>query len=126
VVHLKASCACAAPTLFKVVKIDMTRPFCIQHHVDICPNTSNSGGVLDSDQKFSMGIQYTPTMGWQLKFFRQCNVSDQKIWSPQGLVIEKIQSPYHVAIENFHNCHKVWQPNFSITIKFTTNQMGQV
>jgi len=95
-VRLKASCACAAPTSFKVVKTNMTRPFCVHHHVDVCPNISNNEGVLDGDQIFSMGIRYTPTIKWQLKLFCQCNVSYKKIWSP-----------YHVAIENFHNHHKV-------------------
>jgi hypothetical protein len=61
-----------------------------------------------------------------LKFFHQHNVNDKKIWSPQGLVIEKIWLPYHVAIENFHSCHKVWQLNILITIGFTITKTGQV
>jgi hypothetical protein len=64
VVHLKASCACAAPTSFKVVKTNMTQPFCVQCHVDFHPNTSNSGGVLDGDQMFLVGTRYTPTIKW--------------------------------------------------------------
>jgi hypothetical protein len=56
---LKASCACC-----KVVKIDMTRPFCVQHHVNVYPNTLNNGRVSNGGQFFLMGIQYTPTIKW--------------------------------------------------------------
>jgi hypothetical protein len=126
VVCFKASCACAAPTSFKVIKTNMARPFCVQCHVNVHPNTLNSGGVSDSDQMFSVGIQYTPTIEWRLNFFCQHNVNDWKFWSAEGLVIEKIQLPYHVEIENFHNCHKVWQPNISITIRFIAPKTNQV
>jgi hypothetical protein len=29
-------------------------------------------------------------------------------WSPQGLVIEKIWSPYPMVTKFFFKCHKVW------------------
>jgi len=85
VVCLKASCACAAPTSFKVVKTDMTRPFCVCCHVDVCPNTLNNEGVLNGDQIFSMGIRYTPTIRWQLIFFVNATLvikkfGHQKVW----------------------------------------------
>jgi hypothetical protein len=68
-----------------------------------------------------------PPLFWQQNFFDSYKIGDQKLWSSQGLGIEKIRLLYLMVIEFFFAIVAGYYDQiFSITIRFMATKTSLI